>query len=71
MDTQRVAYILKLGADKREASYNKEDQRYELSPMEACVEIADSEEKEIAWLIGLALDGWWNDALDWANNPHS
>lgn len=69
MDIAEIQRILKDGAAIREASYNKEEQRYTKHSTDACVE-ASPTNPEIGWLIGLALDGWWNDALEWADKPH-
>lgn len=71
MTTERMAEILKLGAEARENSYIADDCSYSLNAMEACVSIADENEKQQAWLIGLALHAWWNDAMEWADKPHN
>jgi hypothetical protein len=76
IDITEIQRIIKDGADIREDSYHAINNyngqisgEYTKTCMEACVE-ASPNNPEIGWIIGLALDGWWNDALDWANKPH-
>lgn len=75
MQKQRMAELIKKAAEIREASFIKPDYQpygeYAKTICESAIEACKNEpEPEIGFIIGLALDAWWNDACDWADSPH-
>lgn len=68
MNKQEAAKILIRGAEIRENSFDTVEKRYKLNCQDACAQAAKeiSIDEELGHILGLALDGWWNDALDWA-----
>lgn len=57
-------------ADLREESYDPDTRKYRLHIDEAS-ELACQllgEDKDFARIVALALDSWWNDAMDWAGD---
>lgn len=52
----------------REKSFSPRSQTYRLTTTDAAEKAVPKEHKEVARLIGLALDGWWNDTLAWAEH---
>lgn len=68
--TQDVARITSRAAEIREASFSKATSRYTLNTTEAALQACDELDFDpnLARIIGLALDGWWNDTMQWAED---
>lgn len=58
--------------DLREQSYDAEARHYRLDEHEAAElaikQLGFTTDANIARLIGLALNAWWNDTMDWAGD---
>lgn len=76
---EQIQRIILDGADIREASYVRlpnieidgktyHNGKYTKTIIASCIEAANGD--PIGYILGLALDGWWNDALNWAEKPH-
>lgn len=66
---KKLAEVIKLAAKLREDSWRDSPfSGYELSLREACHRAAfQLDEMAVGQLVYLAMEAWWNDALDWAD----
>jgi hypothetical protein len=65
--------LLNRAAGFREESYDETKRRYRIDCTQAAQLACKNMgiDPEFARLAGLALDGWWNDALDWADKQRA